>query len=289
MKSVIAILLVCLTHQITLAQSLAEKAYQQIVKAGPSTGPGLVVVTIINAHTNQSQEMCLTVNELFDCLKIELKEDDYKKIKKDLLTNYPDRIIKLQDTASLNFLNFDRHNSKKALRPKHKITDETTINKIVITNHLVDSLSKIDTLRQRKSKLFDKYWELRSQLLKQISDSIALIRPLMSKEKQVLRDLKDPFYDFDESLCGTLRGDSKEDENIRKQTIRIWDSKLSLYKNYKEKYSGLNNELSRCEKKFFRNYYNRYGLAFCKVVFKYGVMCYFGDENPQVEFGEVIK
>ncbi len=289
MKSVIAILLISLSYQITVAQSVAEKAYQEVVKQGPSTGPGLVVVTIVNAHTNQSREMCLTVNELFDCLKIELKEDDYNKIKKDLLTNHPDRIIKLQDTASLSFLNFDDQSSKKSLKQKHKITDERIIDKIIIKNHLVDSLSKIDSLRERKSKLFDQYWELRSQLLKQVSDSIALIRPLKPKEIQVLRDLKDPFYDIDESLCGKLRDDSKEDENIRKQTIKIWDSKLSLYKNDKEKCASISNELSRCEKKFFRNYCNKYGITFCKVAFKYGVMCYIGDENPRVEFEGVIK
>ena len=154
MKSVIAILLISLCYQITLAQSIAEKAYREVVKEGPTTAPGLVVVTIINANTNQSKEMCLSVNRLFDCLKIELKEEDFKKIKKNLLANYPDGIIKLQDTASLGFLNFDNQNSKKSLKQKHKITDERIIDKIIIKNHLVDSLSKIDTLRERKYKLF---------------------------------------------------------------------------------------------------------------------------------------
>jgi hypothetical protein len=283
MKHLTFIILFITSIQGLLAQSPAEKVYNKVIADGPSTAPEFVVVTVTNYKTHESKEMCLTINELFDCLSLELKEDDSKKIKKYLLSKSADRKFILTNSEALKSIKFESYKSQKALEI------EKGIDKLIINNHLIDSLSKIDTIRKRQDKLFNEYYNVRRKITNQISDSIIRKRPLDKKEQQVLSDLNDSYYDDREEQCCLLINDSNADKIDRGNIIKIWDSKINLYKGYKDQYTGINNELARCEKKFFRKYYNKYGITFCKALFKYGVICYFGDENPIVGFGGVLK
>ena len=82
MKYLYLTFLFIISSQLLLAQNPAEKAYLAVINEGPSTGPSFVVMTIINSNTRESKEMILTINELFNCLTMELNESDSKKIKK---------------------------------------------------------------------------------------------------------------------------------------------------------------------------------------------------------------
>ena len=283
MKYLAFFLLFIILFQHLSAQSPVEKAYIAAIDDGPSTGPDFVVVTIINSNTNQSKEMILSVDQLFDCLKLELIEDDYKKIKKYLLSKSSDRTISLQNQEALKSINFEKYKAENTLQL------ENEIDKVIIKNHLIDSLSKIAAINQKSHKLFDEYYMRRVEILREISDSISKLRSLNKKEKTVLQFLKDPYYDGREEQCEKLPSDSKDDRISRKKILEIWDNKINLYKSDRDKYAYIDQELTRCEKKFFRSYYNKNGITFCKALFKYGAICYFGDENPIVGFGGLVK
>jgi len=283
MKNLILFLCSLISFQHLFAQNTPEKAYTTVVNEGPTTAPGLVVITIINLNTGGLKEMCLTVNELFDCLELELHEDDSKKIKKYLLSKSSDRTISLKNQEALKLINFEKYKAELESKQQNKI------NYLITKNHLIDSLAKIDTIERKKAEIFNDYEILRRTILKKIADSISAVRPLNKKEKTMLLLLIDPYYDEREEQCEKLPWDSKADSISRMEILEIWDSKKSLYKNDSDKCASVYQESDRCEKKFFRTYYKKYGLVFCQVLFKYGVICYFGDENPIVEFGGVIK
>jgi hypothetical protein len=266
-----------------MAQNIAEKAYLVVVNDGPSTGPEFVVVTIVNSNTSESKEMILSINQLFDCLKQELNEDDSKKIKKYLLSKSLERIINLKNQEALKLVNFEKYDVERASKLEIKI------NNLITINHLIDSLVKIDTLERKKDKVVEDYEILRKAILHKISDSLSIIKPLNKKEKSILNSLVNPYYDGHEDECDKLLGDSKADSNSRVEILKIWDSKKELYKNAGDKCALIYEESARFEKKFFRAYYKKYGMIFCQVLFKYGAICYFGDENPIVGFEEVIK
>src|SRR5258708_28690386 len=227
--------------------------------------------------------MCFSVNELFYCLKLELNEDDIKKIKKYLLSKSSNRIINLKNQGALKSINFEKSNEEIVSKL------EVKINNLITKNHLVDSLSKIDAIDRKKAELFDEYYFLRRAILQKIADSLSNVRPLNQKEKTILHFLIDPFWDGREDQCEKLPGDSKEDIISRKEILKIWDSKKELYKSVGDKYALVDKESASFEKKFFRSYYKKYGIVFCKVLFKYGGVCYLGDENPIVGFGGIVK
>ncbi len=283
MNYLVSIFLFLISIQYPSAQNIAEKAYASVINDGPSTAPEFVVVTIINSNTGESKEIMFSVNQLFECLELELNEHDQKKIKKYLLSKSSDRTFAVKRSETLNTINFEKYQVKKGLLLEKKI------DQVIIKNHLIDSLSKIDTIRKNVEKLFDVYYMLRREILKTISDSIAKVRPINKKEKTMLLILKDPYYDGHEEQCEKLPGDSKEDSASRKKILQIWDNKINLYKSDRDRYIYMDNESTRCEKKFFRAYYKKYRLTFCKVLFKYGAVCYFGDENPIVGFAGVLK
>lgn len=283
MKYLAFTFLLTISIQFLAGQNLAKKAYSSVVNTGPSTGPEFIVLSIVNLNTNEPKEMILSINKLFDCLALELNNNDYKNIKKYLLTKSSNRTIDLRNLEALKIINFYGYKSKESF------TLEKKIDEVIEQNHLIDSLSEIDSVEGRKSALFDEYYMLRRRITKQIADSISAIRPINKKEKQVLNSLHDIYCGHDENGYGVLRDDTKEDRISRERIIRIWDSKISLYQTYKKNYIDVENELMRLEKKFFRAYYNKYGITFCKALFRYGAICYFGDENPIVEFGGVVK
>ena len=67
-KYFISIIALLLCSKIVLSQDIDQKVFLASTEFGPSTGPDLVVVTIVNCNTNVAKEMLLTVNDLFHCL-----------------------------------------------------------------------------------------------------------------------------------------------------------------------------------------------------------------------------
>ncbi|WP_345955471.1 hypothetical protein [Mucilaginibacter sp. PAMB04168] len=62
-----------------------------------------------------------------------------------------------------------------------------------------------------------------------------------------------------------------------------------LIKQRKTTYDKLSKELNRMNTKFFKQYYRKYGLSFCHVAFKYGIVSYYGDEDPEIDFEKLVK
>ena len=228
MKYLAFTFLLTISIQFLAGQNLAKKAYSSVVNTGPSTGPEFIVLSIVKLNTNEPKEMILSINKLFDCLALELNNNDYKNIKKYLLTKSSNRTIDLRNLEALKIINFYGYKSKESF------TLEKKIDEVIEQNHLIDSLSEIDSVEGRKSALFDEYYMLRRRITKQIADSISAIRPINKKEKQVLNSLHDIYCDHDENGYGVLRDDTKEDRISRERIIRIWDSKISLYQTYKK-------------------------------------------------------
>ena len=71
-----------------------------------------------------------------------------------------------------------------------------------------------------------------------------------------------------------------------KQLMKIWNDKISPFKRDYKKHTD---ELERLEQKFFRNHYAKYGISFCHLAFKYGVVFYSNCENGMLEFKQVIE
>ena len=283
-KYFISIIALLLCSKIVLSQDIDQKVFLASTEFGPSTGPDLVVVTIVNCNTNVAKEMLLTVNDLFHCLELELKEKNSKSIKNIVRSNSFCRTFFLQDTEALNGINFDKLNSKKVSK------NEKALEKIVIKKHLIDSLIKTDSLRDIFIKTSDHYTSLRRKVSRQISDSLLIIRTLTKTEKNFLRAISDPYYDGREEQCADLRDNTEAENQERLNMIKIWDSYIALYRVQKERYAYVDSEVDRCEKKFFFDYrakYSSYILA--KVLIKHGITCAFGDEDPRLHFGEIFK
>jgi hypothetical protein len=68
--------------------------------------------------------------------------------------------------------------------------------------------------------------------------------------------------------------------------MKNWNVKI---KSLKENYKKFPDEIERLEKKFFSDYYNKYGLNFIHIAFKYGAVFNQNCENGMMEFNCIVK
>lgn len=275
MKRFVSLLILILISKILFAQTntIAEHAYIKVINDGPSTAPDFTVVTVNNLKTGNVKEICTDVTSLYWSLQQENNEKDYKKLKEYLLSKSSKRIFDLKDADALVRLNFDSYNLK----------NENAIRSIIINKHLTDSLKKFVKFRELLNKYLDDYRDKRQDILDEIADSITTKRPLSEEESKMIGDLRDRFYDdyYTKPIYNQYRKVSEQGENL----MKIWNLKI---KKHKTKILKTEVESSRMYYKFFQQYYKIYGINFCHIAFKYGIITYLGDENPVVGFGEVI-
>jgi hypothetical protein len=246
------------------AQSPAEKAYLEIVNHGNgSNAPYYIVVTIISANTNESKEMILEINDLFRCINMEKKEPDAKKFKGYLLSKSFDRTFILSSREALDFIEFEKYDSRNAQLVDKEIED------LVLENHLIDSLPKKDSINSQIQKLENDYYYFRKDVAEKISDSIAKVRPVTKTEQKALEDLHTDFWDNNEASFSQPPFSDKSDTAMREQLLKIWNSKIKDYRShYKIELVSMFNELARWRSKFLETYLDKYGLNFCKVLIR---------------------
>ena len=257
------------SFQFSFGQDKSEIAYKQVIKQGLSTGPSFVVVTIKNANTGQTKDLITDVISFYQAIEKETNETSYDKIEIFLLTKSNNRTFELKNKEALENLNFDKYQLKSA--------DE--IEKIIVKNNVINGLSKINEQREIVSSRYYEYSDQRKELIQQIKDSIGNVRQLENEELKILGDLKDQYYDYYYNEYAKI---SKKGRKL----MKIWNTKIKPYKNTYKKYTD---ELERLEKKFFKDYYNKYGIYFCHVAFKYGAIFHSNCEYGLIEFDTVVK
>jgi|GEM_PF-5437464 len=270
----IALMILLFNVTTSFGQSLEEKAYKEVITSGPSTAPELLVVKIKNEKTGEVKEICTDISSLFYAMITEAKIAGDDAIKKELLKHTKDRTFTFKSKGALERFNLSHY----------KLTNVATIAKTIKRNHLRDSLSKLTRLRANLLERFYEYSDVRDSLLQTIADSITLIRPITEEEKKMIKNLEDQFYD-------TYYNDSQYDQyrvisSVGKDLLRTWNS---IIKPYKIVYDGLSKEIDRIDYKFFVSYRKKYGISFCHVAFKHGIVSYIGDENPEIEFSLVVQ
>lgn len=269
MKKVIIILTLILSCQDSFGQNKTEQTFQKVIKEGFSTAPDFVVLTVRNLNTGQIKEIITDVTSLFESCRIELQIQDYDKISEYLLNNAETRVFEFKTKEALERLNFDKYELKSADK----------IEKIISQENIIDSLSKITQQRELISEIFYEYSDQREKILKGIKDSIQANREVTIEEKRILSDLTDQYYDYHYNEYAEISEQGKA-------LMKIWNSKIRPYKNKYKKYTD---ELERLENKFFRNHYSKYGLSFCHIIFKYGIIFNSNCENGMLEFNGVIN
>ena len=258
----------------SFGQSLEEKAYREVIKSGPSTAPDLLVVMIKNENTGKIKEICTDMSSLFYAMMTEAKFAGDDAINNELLKHAADRTFSFKNKDALERLNFD----------SYKLANEATIDKAIKQNHLRDSLFNLEMLRDTLLVRFYDYSDVRDSLLERMAESIKLTRPLTSEETKMIKDLEDQFYD-------TYYNDSQYDQYRvisagGKDLLRTWNN---IIKPYKLVYDGLSKEIDRINYKFFVSYRKKYGLSFCHMAFKHGIVSYIGDENPEIGLSLVVQ
>lgn len=251
----------------------SEKAFINVVKEGPSTGPDFIVVKINNLNTGTSKEVCTDVTSLFFALQVETKEDDNNKITQYLLSKSATRTFDLRNPEALDRLDFNLYT----------LHDEKKIESLITNQNLRDSLRKLTKFGEVLSSKMDDHYDKRQDILKEISDSIKKVRPLTDEEAKMIGDLRDRYYDdyYTKPIYDRYRTVSANGEFL----MKIWSEKIKRYKDEISKYEA---ESKRMYDKFFQQYYKMFGISFCHVAFKYGIITYFGDENPKVGFSRVL-
>lgn len=255
--------------QVSFGQTKAEKTFQKAIKEGFLTAPDFVVITVSNLRKRQTKDIIVDVTSLFEACRIELNIQDYEKISEYLLKNAETRLFEFKTKEALERLNFDKYELKSA----------NEIEKIVIVERVIDSIPKITQQSELISKKFYEYTDQREEILKSIKDSIKAKRELTIEENKILSDLTEQYYDnyYNEYAKISEQG---------KDLLKIWNLKILPYKNELKKHTD---ELERLENKFFRNYYAKYGLNFCHIVFKYGVIFNSNCLNGMLEFNQVVN
>ncbi len=258
-----------LTFQIAFGQDKSKLAFEIAIKDGFSTAPNFVVLTIKNLNNDQTKEIITDVVSVYEAFKIELNLTDYGIVSDFLLKNSEARMFELKNKDALGMLNFDNYELKSSDK----------IEKIIINECIADSLSKVSLQREIISDKFYEYSDQREEIIEKINDSISDLRKLTPEEIRILGDLTDEYYDYhyNEYVKISERG---------KQLMKIWNTKVNPFKiNYKI----YTDELERLEMKFFRRYYAKYGMNFCHLAFKYGVIFNSNCENGVLEFNQIIR
>lgn len=269
MKRIISIILI-FTSQIILGQNIIDKTFKHSITEGFSTAPDFVVITVKNSNNGKIKEICTDVISLYWSLQKEYDQTDYSIISDSLLNHTTDRFFVLKNKKALERLYFKKYNNKSVDK----------IDELIKSKKLVDSLEQITKLRLKLSDRFYIYQDIRVDKINFIQDSISNIRELNVEEKEMLNKLDDQYYDYhyNEYYWNKLSDNGKE-------LIKVWNVKI---KKDKDKYSKIERELEIQEKKFFRKYYDKYGINFCHALFLNGVTCYQDCENGEINFGEVI-
>lgn len=269
MRQIIIILSLLLIVQISYGQDKSKLTFETVVKDGVSTAPDFVVLTIKNLNNNQTKELITDVISLYEAFKKELNQPDYDKIRDYLLSNSQNQKFELRNKEALERLNFTNYELKSSDKIKQLFDNK----------NLVDSLEKINIQREIVSEKFYEYSDQREEAIEKIKDSIIVSRNLTTEEVKMLGDLTDQYYDYHYNEYAKTSEQGK-------QLMKIWNAKIKPYKDNYKKYTD---ELERLEQKFFRNYIEKYGLSFCHVAFKYGVIINSNCENGQLEFNQIIK
>jgi len=269
MNRIISTILI-FTSQLILGQSLIENTFKHSVTEGFSTAPDFVVITVENSNNGKIKEICTDVTSLYWSLQKEYNQTDYSIISDSLLNHSKDRFFVLKNENALERLYFKKYNNKSIDK----------IDELIKSNKLVDSLEQIAKYRLKLSDKFYIYQDEREDKIDFIRDSISKIRELSIEEKEMLNELDDQYYDYH---YNEYYWDKLSDKG--KELIKIWNVKI---KKEKDKYSKIEKELERQKKKFFRKYYEKYGINFCHALFLNGVTCYQDCENGEINFGEVI-
>lgn len=255
--------------QVSFGQNKAELTFQKVIKEGFSTAPDFVVLKVKNSNTGQIKEIITDVTSLFEACGIEQQTQDYDKISEYLINNSDAREIEFRTKEALERLNFDNYKMKSADK----------IEKLISKENIIDSLPKINKQRELICEKFYEYSDQREKILEEIKDSIQTKRALTNEEIKILSDLTDQYYDYHYNEYAEI---SKQGKAL----MKIWNSKI---KPYKMEYKKLTDELDRLENKFFREHYAKYGLNFCHILFKYGVIFNSNCENGRVEFKQVLN
>lgn len=274
MKLLIIILLLINISKDSFAQSIEEKAYKEAISTGMSTAPSLVVFTVKNFNTGQSKEICTEVPSLYWAVQQEMAKGSKEDIMKVLLSHTSDRKYEFKTKEALDGVHFSSYHLNHA----------TEIAKIIERNHLTDSLSKTIEFRKQLSDKFYEYKDKRDSLLGFLSDSITTKRPLSAEETKILKDLDDQYYDIYYNKPNNYGFDHLSEQG--KGLIKIWNAKVKVDK---QSYEKLTNEMTRATNKFFFNYYKKYGISFCHIAFKYGILSNYGDENPVIHLSGIVE
>ena len=268
MKNFVVTTFLILIVQIAFGQDKSENAFIKTITEGYTTGSDFVVLTVLN--NNETKELISDVVSVFYAFGKELETNESSKIREHLLNHSKTRIFEMNNKEALERLHFKEYELKSAEQ----------IEKIIIQNNIVDSLSKIQLHRNILLEKFYTYSEQREIIAKEIKDSIELIRNLSTEELKVLSDLEiDQYYDWHYNEYVTL---SKEGKKL----MKIWNYRIKLAKAEYQKYE---NEITRLENKFFKDYYKIFGMSFLHIAFKYGVIFAQNCENGMVEFSRVVE
>jgi hypothetical protein len=249
-------------------QDKAEQTFKKVIQEGFSTAPDFVVLTIKNLNSGQTKEIMTEVTTVYEALKNELNQINYEKIGDYLLNNSQTRTFEIKNKEALERLHFDKYQLKSA----------DSIEKIILKESIIDSLSKINKQREIISEKYYEYSDQREEILEEIKDSIKATRQLTTEENKILGDLKDQYYDYHYNEYAQISEHGQ-------QLMTIWNHKI---KPFKEDYKKYTDELERLEKKFFRDHYLKFGLNFCHIAFKYGAIFNSNCENGMLEFNQVI-
>ena len=258
------------TSQTILGQNLIEKAFKHSITNGFSSAPDFIVIKVKNSNNGEIKEICTDVNSFYWSLGKEYNQTDLTVISDSLLKHSSDRFFILNNKNALERLFFEKYNNKNIKK----------IDKLIKSKKLIDSLKQLEKHRLKLSDDFYTYSDARIKSIKFIRDSISNNRQLSIEEKEILNKLDDQYYDYhyNEYYWSKL-------SNRGKKLIKIWNINIKKEKN---KYSKVEKELERQKKKFFRKYYDKYGINFCHSLFLNGVICYQDSENAEINFGEVI-
>jgi hypothetical protein len=275
MKRWIILLVLVFLGKMLIDQSnvLAEQAYVHVINHGLSTAPEFIVITANNSKTGQAREICLEVTSFYWGLMKETPGKDDKELKQYMFSKSGERVFNFENADALQQINFDNYHLK----------NENVIKLIIIDNHLADSLKKLVRFREILGKERNDYYRKRQDILKQMADSIKTKRSLSVEENKMISDLPDRYYDdyYSKPIYNKYRNVSEQGENF----MKTWNLKILKYK---IKILKVEAESKRMNYKFFQQYYDIYGISFCHVAFKFGIITYLGDELAVVGFGTVI-
>jgi len=273
MKILTLIFLLMATTNTLFSQSIEEKTYKEVIKSWGSTAPDLVVIKIRNVSTGEIKEVCTDMTSLFWAIWHETNLLDDKVMNQTLLSHSSNRTFDFKKPELLERLGFNTYH----------LYHEAEIINIIKKNHLIDSLSKINKLRDINHDTYYEYRDTSSDIVDAIEDSIKEKRPLTIEEAKIIHDLNDRYNAYYEKPNYIqINNISKQG----KQLIAIWRKKILPFETA---YFNATKELNRVTYKFADYYIKKYGLNFCHIAFRYGATFYYGDPDPPIGFGRIVK